>query len=119
MSVAYCTKQIISEFEGASDGFGDGAVQEDHFQQGTEPYNHDGFDQQAGGGDGFDKWDDEEEDWEAQQRQQDQDGKNNDTLAPVMQSVDYTPGGMSVAIIAILIRLAAVLCAWFAIILQI
>lgn len=47
-------------------------MQEDHVQQ---PYRHDSFDQQPGGGDGYDKWDDEEEDWEAQQRQQDQDGK--------------------------------------------
>ena len=50
----------------------EGAMQEDQFQQDADNYRHDSFDQQ--GGDGFDKWDDEEEDWEAQQRQQDQDG---------------------------------------------
>lgn len=56
-----------------SDGYGDGAVQEDHFQQEEpEPYQND---HQAGGaGNGYDKWDDEEEDWEAQQRQQEEEG---------------------------------------------
>ena len=54
---------------------GEGAVQEDHFQQDEDSYPQDDFDQQGGGGGGFDKWDDEEEDWEAQQCQQEQDGK--------------------------------------------
>ena len=59
--------------DGVSDGLGGGGpVQEDHFQQDADSYPQDDFDEQPGGG--FDKWDDEEEDWEAQQRQQDQDG---------------------------------------------
>ena len=58
-----------------NDGFEDGAVQEDHFQQDAEPYNNDNYDQQpSGAGNGYDKWDDEEEDWETQQRQQDEEG---------------------------------------------
>ena len=68
----FCTKQIITD--GVNDGYEDGAVQE-HFQQGSGAYRHESFDRQAGGGDGYDKWDDEEEDWETQQHQQDQDGK--------------------------------------------
>ena len=67
--IACCTIQIITD--GVNE---ERAQQGDQFQQGAESYHHDSFDQQGGDGDGFDKWDDEEEDWEAQQRQQDQDG---------------------------------------------
>lgn len=62
-----------------NDGYEDGAAQEDGYQQDAEPssYQNDHQPQDgAGGGAGssFDKWDDEEEDWEAQQRQQDEEG---------------------------------------------
>ena len=64
-------QQLITD--GVSDGYGDGAVQEDHFQQQeAEPYQNDH--QAIGAGNGYDKWDDEEEDWEAQQRQQEEEG---------------------------------------------
>ena len=67
-------KLVCKQLQIVADGVnGEGAVQEDDFQQGADSYPQDDFDQQGGGG-GFDKWDDEEEDWEAQQRQQDQDG---------------------------------------------
>lgn len=67
--------------DGVNDGYEDGAVQE-QFQQGSGAYRHESFDRQAGGG-GFDKWDDEEEDWEVQQHHQDQDGKYLVTLTRV------------------------------------
>ena len=71
-------KQIITD--GVSDGYGGGAVQEDNFQQDAEPYQNDH--QGGGAGDGYDKWDDEEEDWEAQQRQQDEEGNHPTFFSP-------------------------------------
>ena len=66
--------------DGVSDGYGGGAVQEDNFQQDAEPYQNDH--QGGGAGDGYDKWDDEEEDWEAQQRQQDEEGNHPTFFSP-------------------------------------
>lgn len=52
-------------FNGYQDGMGNGVVDEDQFQ--AENYRHDSFDQQQPQAT---KWQDEEEDWETQQREE-------------------------------------------------
>lgn len=92
---SYC--EIIAD--GVSDGYGDGAMQEDNFQQEAEPYQNDH--DVGGAGDGYDKWDDEEEDWEAQQRQQDEegygehpaDGGRHDSASPGSRSGNFGRAG--------------------------